>query len=58
MQFEQAATEVLREHFANTEDGSAQDVQSVQVMLNSSSPLVQSKTRSIRDLAVSLWGTQ
>ena len=51
-QFEQAATEVLKEHYANTEEGSAQDVQPVQIMLNSSSPLVQSRSRSIRDLAV------
>ena len=42
-QFEQAAVEVLKEHYANTEGGDAQDVKSVQVMLQSSTPLVQSK---------------
>ena len=51
-QFEQAATEILKEHYANTEEGADQEVQPVQIMLNSSSPLVQSKSRSIRDLAV------
>lgn len=53
-QFEQAATEVLKEHYANTDDGSTQDVQTVQVALFSSTPLVQSRSRSIRDLQV--WG--
>ena len=51
-QFEQAATEVLKEHYAHTEEGIPQDVPTVQVMLNSSMPLVQSRSRSIRDLAV------
>ena len=51
LQFEQAAAEVLKEHYANTEGGNDQDIQSVQVMLQSSTPLVQSRTRSIRDLA-------
>eukprot|EP00798_Chlamydomonas_sp_ICE-L_P022234 gene22234-29301_t len=49
--FEQAAAEVLREHYANSEEGNPVDVEGVQVMLNSSKPLSQSKTRSIRDLA-------
>jgi len=49
--FEQAATEVLREHYANSEEGNPLEVEPVQVLLYSSQPLTQSKTRSIRDLA-------
>ncbi|GAX74631.1 hypothetical protein CEUSTIGMA_g2079.t1 [Chlamydomonas eustigma] len=49
--FEQAATEVLKEHYANIDNGAALDISTVQIMLNSSTPLVQSRTRSIRDLA-------
>lgn len=45
---------MLKEHYANTDDGSTQDVQTVQVALFSSTPLVQSRSRSIRDLQV--WG--
>ncbi len=47
---------MLKEHFANTEEGGEQHVSTVQIMLNSSTPLVQSKTRSIRDLAVGSTG--
>lgn len=48
--FEQAATEVLREHYADGADGAEQTVLPVQVMVYSSTPLVQSSTRSIRHL--------
>lgn len=52
LQFEQAATEVLKEHYADTEDGGQHDIQPVQIMVFSSTALVQSKTRSIRHLNV------
>ncbi|GFH31188.1 DNA helicase, partial [Haematococcus lacustris] len=51
--FEQAAVEVLQKHYADTDELAPAELaaQGVQVMLYSSSPLTQSRTRSIRDLA-------
>ena len=53
LQFEQAAADVLRAHYASPDGGvAASEVKDVQVCLFSTTPLKRSKTRSIRDLEV------